>query len=67
MPATGISALRRCFSLRRVFQTRDDVCPDNIINLLIQLIILICFGLVKVCSPRNTASIKQASQSLALE
>ncbi|ATZ94050.1 hypothetical protein DYD83_08830 [Dickeya fangzhongdai] len=59
--------MRRCFSLRRVFQSRGDVCPDNIINLLIQLIILICLGLVKVCSPADAASIKPVSQSLALE
>ncbi|TYL42127.1 hypothetical protein FDP13_13695 [Dickeya sp. ws52] len=67
MPETGISALRRCFSLRRVFQTRGDVCPDNIINLLIQLIILICLGLGKVCSPAHSASIKPLTRSLALE
>jgi hypothetical protein len=33
------------FSVRRVFQTRSGVCPDNIINLLIQRIILICLTL----------------------
>ncbi|QYM96400.1 hypothetical protein FGI04_10745 [Dickeya ananatis] len=59
--------MRRCFSLRRVFQTRGDVCPDNIVNLLIQLIILICLGLGKVCSLAEAASIKQPSRSLALE
>ncbi|KKA54908.1 hypothetical protein ASV20_14245 [Enterobacter roggenkampii] len=41
------------------------VCPDNIINLLIQLIILICLTLNKVCALVRKASIKRRAESLA--
>ncbi|KZQ12363.1 hypothetical protein A3N51_19175 [Enterobacter kobei] len=41
------------------------VCPDNIINLLIQLIILICLTLSKVCALVGMASIKRRAESLA--
>ncbi|AJB73221.1 hypothetical protein SS45_18070 [Enterobacter hormaechei subsp. steigerwaltii] len=41
------------------------VCPDNIINLLIQHIILICLTLSKVCALVRKASIKRRAESLA--
>ncbi|KJP80290.1 hypothetical protein ABF66_05930 [Enterobacter roggenkampii] len=41
------------------------VCPDNIINLLIQLIILIFLTLNKVCALVRKASIKRRAESLA--
>ncbi|PDO89312.1 hypothetical protein BK796_05085 [Kosakonia pseudosacchari] len=60
-----MDARRRCFSLRRVFHTCAGVCPDNIINLLIQLIILTCLTLSLVCDVVRKASIKEAAKSLA--
>ena len=59
LPCTGTDARRRAFSLRRVFHCRVGVCPDNIINLLIQHIILICLTLSKVCALVRKASIKR--------
>ncbi|ADF64255.1 hypothetical protein ASV14_15445 [Enterobacter cloacae subsp. cloacae] len=41
------------------------ICPDNIINLLIQHIILICLTLSKVCTLAEKASIKRRVESLA--
>ncbi|AOP97917.1 hypothetical protein BFV67_20325 [Enterobacter roggenkampii] len=41
------------------------VCPDNIINLLIQIIILICLTLSRVCALVRKASIKRRGESLA--
>ncbi|AKM89394.1 hypothetical protein BFW94_16795 [Enterobacter ludwigii] len=41
------------------------VCPDNIINLLIQHIILICLTLSKVCAVARKSSIKRRAESLA--
>ncbi|QHM93082.1 hypothetical protein FGE25_01825 [Kosakonia sacchari] len=60
-----MDARRRCFSLRRVFHTCAGVCPDNIINLLIQLIILTCLTLNSVCAVMRKSSIKEAAKSLA--
>ncbi len=46
LPAIFASASRRCFSVRRRFQTRAVVCSAFIVNLLIRQIVL--FVLVEV-------------------